>query len=108
MALRRSSEEMFPLIKKWELSGQTRADFCAAHGLSMGLFSYWRSKYLSLHQEDIVETASSSEGANSDTNFIPIALSSDNGSIALELQQGAIRLAFYQLPSASYLKELLS
>lgn len=47
MKARRTSSEMYPLIEKWEESGQTREVFCAKNNLTIGLFAYWRKKYVS-------------------------------------------------------------
>lgn len=32
-------------IRGWESSGQTRKDFCAAHGLPLSTFDYWRTRF---------------------------------------------------------------
>ena len=31
-------------VQAWERSGQTRVAFCRAHGLSPGMFDYWRRR----------------------------------------------------------------
>jgi len=56
-------QEMFRLIEAWEKSGQKQADFCAAHGINLGKFGYWRTKWLALHPSTKSEPTSS---------FIPI------------------------------------
>ena len=45
MSNRKKKEQMYPLVSSWEQSGQTREAFCKTHGLSLGTFAYWRSKY---------------------------------------------------------------
>lgn len=39
-------QQMFSLIAAWEKSGQNQVDFCAAHGVSVSKFGYWRTKWL--------------------------------------------------------------
>lgn len=55
-------QEMFRLIAAWEKSGQKQPDFCAAHGIHLGKFGYWRTKWLALHPPSENKTSS----------FIPI------------------------------------
>lgn len=55
--------KMFSLIKAWEQSGQSQADFCAAEGVSLASFGYWRTKWLALQ---------SSGEKESESLFIPI------------------------------------
>lgn len=40
--------KMFSLIKAWEQSGQSQAEFCVAEGVSLASFGYWRTKWLAL------------------------------------------------------------
>lgn len=42
---RRSASEMELLVRKWEQSGQSRADFCREEGLPAWVFQYWLSRY---------------------------------------------------------------
>ncbi|TRX46439.1 hypothetical protein FNH22_30785 [Fulvivirga sp. M361] len=49
MNKRKTKEEMYRLVSAWEQGGQTRAAFCQSHGLSLGTFAYWRSKYQEEH-----------------------------------------------------------
>jgi len=99
MKARRTSTEMYPLIEKWESSGQTREVFCTENNLTIGLFAYWRKKYVAAH---------STNDKDSSASFIPIEFSGVDSSPVLELTVGSSRLTFYQLPTANYLKELLS
>jgi transposase-like protein len=46
---KRSMEQMRPVIKDWELSGQTKKDYCQQHGISIPVFYYWYKRY---RQED--------------------------------------------------------
>ena len=43
--IRRISEQMFPLVEKYESSGQLQKDFCEHHDISIGTFQYWLKKY---------------------------------------------------------------
>jgi len=46
MSKRKTAEQMYPLVAEWETTGQTREEFCSAHGLTLSSFAYWRQKYL--------------------------------------------------------------
>lgn len=37
---------MFTLIAAWELSQEPQTHFCHRHDVTLGTFSYWRTKYL--------------------------------------------------------------
>ncbi|EAY25058.1 phage tail tape measure protein [Microscilla marina] len=43
---------MFGLIELWEQSGQTKPVFCAAQGISLANFGYWRTKWLALNSSE--------------------------------------------------------
>lgn len=43
--IRRTSEQMFPLVEKYESSGQRQKDFCNLHDIRIGTFQYWLRKY---------------------------------------------------------------
>src|SRR5690606_3402939 len=38
-------EYMFTLVRQWGESGLTRKEFCLQHGITMGKFSYWISRW---------------------------------------------------------------
>ena len=103
---------MFPLIKLWEDSGLTRAEFCQRHDLQLGTFTYWRKKYLA--SEQVVASVSSAakpQTEDSRTDFVAIEVSQDsfsNHQSVLELSVGNTLLHFYQFPSSDWLKALLS
>jgi len=42
---KRSMEQMRPVIKEWELSGQTKKDFCQQHGIGLPVFHYWYKRH---------------------------------------------------------------
>jgi transposase-like protein len=42
---RKTSDEMYPLVKMFNESAQSMEQFCQDHGISMHVFNYWRSKY---------------------------------------------------------------
>ena len=37
--------EMYPLVKKWQQSGQSKLSFSKLHGLKAHTFQYWVKKY---------------------------------------------------------------
>lgn len=48
----RNSAQMFPLIRKWELSGLSQKEFCAERGIKSHLFYYWLKRYREQDQPD--------------------------------------------------------
>ena len=44
--MRRSKEEMFPLLEEWENCNESREAFCQRHHLQLSTFGYWRTKYV--------------------------------------------------------------
>jgi hypothetical protein len=44
---RKTSEEMYPLVKVFNESAESMEEFCQEHVISMHVFNYWRSKYSS-------------------------------------------------------------
>lgn len=43
--IRRTSDQMFPLVEKYETSEQRQKEFCKHHDISIGTFQYWLRKY---------------------------------------------------------------
>ena len=37
-------EQIYPLLKKWKKSNQSKRDFCSIHGIKVSTFYYWLSK----------------------------------------------------------------
>ncbi len=46
---RRTSEQMFPLVERYESSGQLQKEFCKSHDINIGTFQYWLTKYRELN-----------------------------------------------------------
>lgn len=42
---RRTSKQMFPLVERYESSGQLQKEFCKSHDINIGTFQYWLKKY---------------------------------------------------------------
>lgn len=42
---RRTSDQMFPLVERYESSGQLQKEFCKSHDINIGTFQYWLSKF---------------------------------------------------------------
>lgn len=85
--MQRTKDTMFPLIEKWEQSGQTQTDFVKDHDLTLSCFSYWRGAYLRIKSEDDTDAS----------GFIPVEqdLSMRSGMIELIFPSG-VRAVFYQ------------
>ena len=45
MSKQRRQSQMFPLVKLYLASGQSKVDFCAEHNIKVHTFQYWISKY---------------------------------------------------------------
>ncbi|HAQ70048.1 MAG TPA: hypothetical protein DCR48_03640 [Flavobacteriales bacterium] len=45
MSKQKTETEMFPLVADWESSKENQELFCKNNGISISVFSYWRSKY---------------------------------------------------------------
>ncbi len=91
--MRRSKEKMFPLMDKYDQSGQSKVEFCRQQGLNMAVFWYWYRKYKKVIKEprkDFVEVQQ-----------IPM------GRIKMELEVGDQKLFFYEYPSARYVQDIL-
>lgn len=97
MAHFRTEEDMFPLVERWQSSGQTQRAFCGAHGISVSVLSYWLRRYRDHH------TGLSDEPGG----FVPVHVATP-GSFAVEvaLPSGAV-LRFGQVVPVGYLKALL-
>lgn len=62
----RKKEEMYPLVAKWQKSGQSQLDFSQAHELKAHTFHYWVKKY---EKENSVKAS-----PNSSDKFIPLSV----------------------------------
>lgn len=67
----RKKTEMYPLVKKWQQSGQSQKAFSKANGLRAHTFQYWVKKYEKEH---------SSKSLPKDTSeFVPLLISNQAG-----------------------------
>lgn len=62
----RKKTEMYPLVKSWQQSGQSKLAFSQAHGLKPHTFHYWVKKY---EQEATKKLLS-----DNNSKFIPLAI----------------------------------
>ena len=97
---------MYPLVKKWQQSGQSQKAFSKAQGLKAHTFQYWVKKYEKEH---------SSKPLSKDTRqFVPILVSNQSGDVVGTNTQ--IKLSYpngvwIELPSQvslNYLKTLIA
>ena len=54
----RTSEEMYPLLAKWEKSGKNQKAFCESFGIKLHTFKYWmkkRNRERQMAESDFVE-----------------------------------------------------
>ena len=68
VSLRRTPEEMYPLVEQWLESGERQLTFCDSHNLTVSTFSYWVRKYR--RQNNVSEAGSS---------FVPLSIQSPVG-----------------------------
>ena len=85
---RRTAAQWRKLVERFERSGQTRGQFCTAHGLALSTFDVWRRKLGATpvgeaHPEALfVELTSPAQMA-------PSPPSSGTGAVEVELELGA-------------------
>ena len=92
--MKRTANQMYPMVEAYLASDQTQDTFCADTGISVAVLNYWLKKYRSEHGER-------------PASFVQITPAS-SGKICLEIAYpGGIRLRFDRLVPAAYLRELL-
>ena len=95
----RKKEEMYPLVAKWQKSGQSKLHFSQAHGLKAHTFHYWIKKY---EKEKGVKSAT-----NSKDKFIPLSVRSiPSTQIELSYPNG-VRLQIMGQVSSDYVGQLI-
>ena len=90
--MKRTAEQMYPVIEAYLASDLTQEVFCAHEGCSVAVLNYWLQKYRKEH------------GAAC-TSFLEIKPSPPS-SLEIAYPNG-IRLCFDRLVPAAYLRELL-
>lgn len=95
----RKSEEMFPLIRSWEESGQSQKDFCAQQGIKPHIFWYWLRRYREGQQDKEEPVA----------GFIPIQVEGRGEDLVLaEIIYGdGTRVVFKERVGVQLLRSLL-
>ena len=88
--MKRSKEQMYPVIEAYLSSDLTQEGFCRQEGFSIAVLNYWLKKYRSEHGE---------------ASFIEIE-PAPGGCLELTYPSG-IRLSFDRLVPAAYLQALL-
>lgn len=88
-------EKMYALIEEWKSSGICQEEFCREHGIKIGTFGYWRTKYLK-QQEPATPS------------FIPVQPSEPDGAVEITYPNGVkIRLMEYTAESLATLIRLV-
>ena len=96
---------MYPLVKKWQQSGQSQKAFSKAHGLKAHTFQYWVKKY---------EKENSSKPLSKDTSqFVPLLVSNQSGDVGTSAQiklsyPNGVCLEFPSQVSLNYLRNLIA
>ena len=105
--VRRASATMYPLIRAWEMSGQSQYTFSKSRGLSPGVFGYWLRKY---REDQLPWGGFVAVGAGSGEEVVESdSLSAKNsGEVFARLRFGDGReLIICQAVSSDYLRSLL-
>ncbi len=92
--------EMYPLIRQWQSSGQSKSIFCNEHNIKLHTFYYWEQKYRK-------ETAGSIKEVG---QFVELQINTteEQGSEKLSICcPNGVCLKFEALPSPSFLGALL-
>jgi len=81
MGKQRKQSQMFPLVKRYLASGQSKVDFCAIHNIKVHTFQYWIVKY----KEDRLDRKQRDR-------FVPIQIQEDkavtNGNLRVTFPNG--------------------
>jgi len=78
MGKQRNQSQMFPLVKRYLSSDQSKVDFCAAHNIKVHTFQYWLVKY----KEDRIDNKQLDR-------FVPIQIQGDKA-----VKNRSIRVTF--------------
>lgn len=91
---------MYPLIRQWQSSGQSKSAFCGEHNIKLHTFYYWEQKYRKQTAGSIKEVG----------QFVELQINTseeqDSGELTMCCPNG-VRLKFEVLPSPSFLGALL-
>jgi transposase-like protein len=83
----RSPSQWRELFARFEQSGQTRAQFCADHGLGVSTFDRWRRR---LHQDGLVARVTSDEALFVEVAQDAPARSTPPWDVELQLGSGVV------------------
>ncbi len=95
-----TAAEMYPLIRQWHSSGQSKSAFCTSHNIRLHTFYYWQQKY---REEKSVSDNGSGE-------FVELQISSSEAPLKREFEiccPNEVHLKFGGLPSPSFLGALI-
>ena len=90
MPRRRTSQEMYPLIAKWEKSGKSQKAFCESVQIKLHVFKYWvqrRKKEGQVASSDFIELKIAEEATSSTKNPLLYAEIIYPTGVALRLHQ---------------------
>ena len=98
--MRRTKQEMYPLVAAWYGSGASKSSYCVAHQLNVHTFTYWVDKY----RKD-QSAASQRQDAG---HFMPLQVDRSQALAAVELiYPNGVRLQLGSQPSMEYLSDLV-
>jgi len=98
--IKRREVEWFELFEKHERSGLSAAQFCRDKNLCAKYFSLRKKQlgWTSTRQSKVLTKATS-------TDFIKVSVGKAQSHLSLEV--GALKLSWHELPSASWLTDLI-
>ena len=76
MLMSEVSDRWLSLVKEWESSGMSQAEFCKVHDIKKATFGKWRSKFIASGEVESKATKSTCFTTDTPTGFIPFKLSS--------------------------------
>lgn len=83
--LRRDSQQMYPIIARYENSDQTQADFCETHQINQGVFQYWLKKYRDEHDFKRVDSYAKLEVVELDEDSCPRIIIRTRSGVEIEI-----------------------
>lgn len=91
----RKADEMFPLVEEYLGGEQTKKVFCAEHGVSVPVFSYWMRRYRD-------------EKTDRSAAFVEIVPPASEASVVEISYPSGVRVRFFSAVTPGYLAELIS
>jgi hypothetical protein len=93
--MRRTKEQMYPLVAQWEQSGKTLKDFARENQIALACLGYWRKK-----------RAQESTQVDAPGFFSPVEAPRNGGGLVELIFPSGARAIFYQ-PDVDLIRSLI-